>query len=102
MNTILFVEREENKHRMVVDFQLGKQNYFYAPKGLIRVARFENNFNPKQNHGYYGDIYLRKFIRIWKTKTFINIQRKKDINNANSILHKKFIPDIVYLICQFL
>lgn len=71
MNTILFVEEEKNKGRMVVGFHLEKHNLHYSPKGQIRVARFMNSFYPLINHGYYGDIYMKRMIRRWKKNKMI-------------------------------
>jgi hypothetical protein len=106
----MFVERPQNNGRMVVDFQLNKYNYHYAPQGIIRIARFEGSFNPSNNRGYYGDIYMKRFIRKWKNKTLDNNQRKKDINNqrkkdismAHILLDKKTLYDMKTYIASFL
>jgi len=98
----MFVERPQNNGRMVVDFQLNKYNYHYAPQGIIRIARFEGSFNPSNNRGYYGDIYMKRFIRKWKNKTLDNNQRKKDISMAHILLDKKTLYDIKTHIASFL
>ena len=98
----MFVERPENNGRMVVGFQLNKFNYNYAPQGIIRIARFEGSFNPSDNRGYYGDIYMKWFIRKWKHKTLENIQRKKDISMAHILLDKKTLYDMKTHISSFL
>jgi hypothetical protein len=102
METLMFVERPQNNGRMVVDFQLNKYNYHYAPQGIIRIARFEGSFNPSNNRGYYGDIYMKRFIRKWKNKTLDNNQRKKDISMAHILLDKKTLYDIKTHIASFL
>lgn len=85
MNTIMFVERQEDIGKMIVGFQLCNFNYFYAPKGIIRVARFMNSFNPMNNRGYYADTYFKIFIR--KCKRFILRKRER----------RKAIDTLVYL-----
>lgn len=72
------VELPENKGRMISDYQLNKYNWFVAPNGLIRIARFETSFDPINNRGYYGDIYFKKFVRKWKKWTLETNQRKID------------------------
>jgi hypothetical protein len=101
MKTIMFVERPENKGKMIVDFQLCKYNYYYAPNGVIRIARFENSFHPPNNRGYYGDIYMKRFIRKWKKITLENIQRKKEISMTTHIIGKKYFDDVVFSIIEF-
>ena len=51
MTTIMFVETPENEGRMVVGFQLNKENFYRVPKGRIRIARFESMFWPNNNFG---------------------------------------------------
>jgi hypothetical protein len=102
MRTIMFVERPKNKGRMVVDFQLCDFNYHYAPEGIIRIARFDSSFNPCYNKGYYGDIYMKRFIRKWKHKTLENIQRNRDISMAHILLDGKTCYDMKSHIASFL
>ena len=70
--TILFID---NGNPFTCGFQLNNKNCFYAPHGRIRLARFNASFAPHKGYGYYGDIYLRMFIRIWKNK--IVLKRRK-------------------------
>jgi hypothetical protein len=56
-------------------FQITLHNWFYAPIGRIHIARFRYSFDPSQGRGYYGDIYLRLFIRKWKKY----VKTKRDI-----------------------
>lgn len=102
MKTIMFLERPENKGKMIVDFHLNKHNYYNAPNGVIRIARFEFNFNPLNNIGYYGDIYMKKFIQKWKKINLENIQRKKYISITTHTIGRKYFYDIVNSITQFL
>ena len=102
MKTILFVERTENKGKMIVDYRLTNSNYFIAPQGLIRIARFENCFWPAINEGYYGDIYMKNFIRKWKKVTYENKQRKNDKMLFNNLLESKNCDDINNIILEFL
>jgi hypothetical protein len=98
----MFVERPENHGRMIVDFQLCDSNYHYAPKGTIRIARFTDLFYIEKHRGYYGDIYMKRFIRKWKTKTYQNIQRRKDKQIAEKVLADKFNTDVNGIIMEFL
>ena len=99
MKTIMFVERQEDIGKMTVGFQLCDFNYFYAPKGIIRVARFMYSFNPMNNRGYYADTYFKIFVR--KCKRFI--LRKRERNKAiNSLLYLNIPTDMKYHILNFL
>lgn len=102
MRTIMFVERPENQGRMIVDFQLCDFNYHYAPKGTIRIARFHDVFWIEKHHGYYGDIYMKRFIRKWKSKTLENMQRRKDKQMAEEVLADKCNADVNGMIMGFL
>ena len=103
MYTLIFTERDENKDKMIVDFQLSRNNYWYSPPGRIRIARFERSFSPLDNSGYYGDIYMKKFIRKWRKRTYENIQRRKDRIIANEILYKHttLFNDTINIIIEF-
>jgi len=98
----MFVERPENRGRMVVDFQLCDYNYHYAPTGIIRIARFTHVFWIEKHHGYYGDIYMKRFIRKWKSKTLENMQRRKDRQMAEEVLADKCNSDVNRIIIEFL
>lgn len=102
MFTIMFIETDDIKGKMCVGFQLCNLNYHYAPNGIIRIARFEHSFCPKNNRGYYGDIYMKKFIQKWRTKTYENIQRRKDRQNANFVLVDRGCSDVNNIIIDFL
>ena len=99
----MFVERPENKGSFSVDYQLHKYNFYRVPEGLIRIARFESCFWPDNNMGYYGDIYMKQFIRKWKKTTKKNMQRRKDIENVNKLLeNNKICFDIFNEIIEYL
>ena len=102
MKTIMFVERPENRGKMVIDFQLHNFNYQRAPQGTIRIARFPNVFWIEKHHGYYGDIYMKRFIRKWKSKTYENMQRRKDKQMAEEVLADKYNDDVNGMIMGFL
>ena len=102
MKTIMFIEREEYTGQMIVDCRLRRDNYYYAPNGIIRIARFENIFWPQNGQGYYGDIYMKRFIIKWKKKTYKNIQRRKEILTANKILSKNLCIDMLNKIIEYL
>jgi hypothetical protein len=100
MQTLLFVD---NGHPFQCGFQLSKHNFHYSPPGRIRVARFETAFSPLIGFGYYGDVYLRRFIRTWKKKVILK-RRNKDKKMAVLYISKKnMVPkDILRYIVDFL
>jgi len=105
MQTMMFVERPEYKGRNVIDFQLNKNNYHYSPNGRIRIARYRGVFWIEKNMGYYGDVYMKQFIRKWKQKTYENKQRRKDRLNAALVIKRSGlvdIGDIVNIVLDFL
>jgi hypothetical protein len=105
MNTMMFVERPEDKGRMVIGYQLCRENYHYSPTGRIRIARYPGVFWIEKNMGYYGDIYMKAFIRKWKQKTYENKQRRKDKLNAALVMKRLEIvdiSDIVTIVLKFL
>ena len=73
----MFVEQEEDKGMMICGFQLQQHNWYYSPKGTIRIARFENNFSPYHGNGYYADTYFKDMVRKWKKK--YNRRRRQQI-----------------------
>ena len=99
--SILFID---NGGPFTCGFRLNSKNWFYAPHGRIRLARFDSLFSPKYGHGYYGDIYLRKFIRIWKNKVIISKRRKIEKKMAILCTSKKQILnyDVIRHIVGFL
>jgi hypothetical protein len=99
---MMFVERPENKGRMIVDFQLNRNNYHYSPAGIIRIARYPNAFWIEKNMGYYGDIYMKQFIRKWKQKTYENKQRRADRANAALVMNRLGFIDINKVVLEFL
>lgn len=102
MKTIMFVERPENNGKMIVDFQLNSSNFYRVPKGTIRIARFDYNFWPDHNLGYYGDIYMKQFIRKWKNVTKENIRRTHDKQVAKFLLENKFCYDLYNKIIEYI
>ena len=88
MKTIMFIEKEKDIGRMVIGFNLSKLNYQYSPPGKIRIARFINSFDPINNKGYYGDIYMNILLKKWKKG-----KREKEIIQATNLLIKKNICD---------
>ena len=107
MKTVMFIETPQDKSRMVVGFPINKNNYLLAPKGTIRIARFENAFWPDNENimCYYGDIYLKLFIKKWKKIFYQNKHRRRDILLGNLLLFNKevlFPNDINNHIKEFL
>lgn len=100
MQTILFVD---NGRPFQCGFQLSRNNFHYSPPGRIRVARFETAFSPLNERGYYGDIYLREFIRRWKKKVVLKRRIKEKTMATLSMTKKNKVPqDIVRYIVDFL
>jgi hypothetical protein len=102
MITVMFVELPEDEGRMVIGFQLNKENFYRVPKGKIRVARYDNMFWPHNNMGYYGDIYVKQFIKKWKKITRENIQRKNEKRFAVNLLKYKICQDMCNQIIEFI
>uniref|UniRef100_A0A6C0EQM7 Uncharacterized protein n=1 Tax=viral metagenome TaxID=1070528 RepID=A0A6C0EQM7_9ZZZZ len=97
------IERYENAGKMICDYQLCSNNLLIAPKGVIRIARFETAFHPMNNRGYYGDIYMKKFIRKWRTWTSEIKQKRKERFIGTLVMNRiKIINDIKYSILQFI
>jgi len=94
MHTRVFIEIPEDSGKMIVGYQLSYGNYIFSPKGIVRIARFECNFSPKNNLGYYGDIYMKKFVKKWKN----SIYKKK----VEKILDKIICIDLYKKITEFL
>lgn len=95
MKTIMFIEPQKDSGKMIVGFHYNSHNYFYAPKGIIRIARFMNSFDPMNNRGYYADTYFKIFLR--KCKRFI--QRKRAIN---ALVYFNIPIDVKHHILNFL
>jgi hypothetical protein len=84
-------------------YQLARYNWFRAPQGKIRIARFENSFSPDEGRGYYGDIYLRQFIRLWKNKTVGKRRRLEKKMTVLCISTKRVLnEDVLRYIIEFL
>jgi hypothetical protein len=98
----MFIERHENKGKMIIDYQLNKYNYHYSPAGRIRIARYPTAFWIEKNMGYYGDIYMKAFIRKWKQKTYENKQRRKDRVNCTLVMNQFGFVDVDNIVLEFL
>ena len=90
-NTILFVETSDIKGLFICGYNLNNGNYTSAPKGKIRIARFNNNFNPRNSRSecYYGEIYLKLFVKRLK-KYIINKKRNREKLALQCVLTKKY------------
>jgi hypothetical protein len=99
---MMFVERPENQGRNIIDYQITKNNYHYSPNGTIRIARYPGVFWIEKNHGYYGDIYMKQFIRLWKQKTYENKQRRADHVNARLVMNRLGFIDTDRIVLEFL
>jgi len=85
-------------------YQLCSSNISYSPRGRIRVARFETAFDPLHGFGYYGDIYLRLFVRKWKRYVVEKKRKKMEIKMAYLCISPTQIgnPDIIRYIVQYI
>ena len=99
MKTIMFIEEEKDKERMVIGYHLNRNTYRYAPLGTIRIARFTNTFWPQKNKGYYGDIYMKSIVKRWK-----NNKKEKEKLMLGLVLSRKekFSCDIYNIILEFI
>jgi hypothetical protein len=104
--TVMFVEEKQDIGKYICGYQLNKDNYQNAPNGMIRIARFKNNFDiyNKNSESYYSDIYLKLFIRKWKKIFITNKRRNIEKKLTQLVLHRnKKIPfDIITNICNML
>jgi hypothetical protein len=85
MLTIMFVEAEGVQN----GYQLTSKNFYRAPKGRIRIARFTTSFWPEIGLGYYADTYFRAFIRKWK---YVILRRKRLLDKWHAVLLEKNTP----------
>ena len=95
-NTIMFIEKEKDIGKYICGYQLNKDNYQNSPNGMIRIARFKNNFdiNNQKSESYYSDIYLKSFIKKWKKVYITNKRRNIEKKLAQLILQRnKRIPN---------
>jgi hypothetical protein len=97
MRTVLFVEQYDERDLFIVGFRLSRTSVRYSPPGIIRIARIETSFNIINNMGYYGDIYMKRFVK--KIRSYI---RKKNIINCRTILKNSLNDDIINIIIQFI
>ncbi len=90
-HTILFVETNDIKGLFVCGYNLNNGNYTRSPKGVIRIARFNNSFNPQNSRSecYYSEIYLKLFVKRLK-KYIINKKRNKEKLTLQCVLTKKY------------
>jgi len=80
-------------------YHLNSRNFRAVPHGRIRIARYTSAFWPEIGLGYYGDIYLRKFIRVWKRKTSVLKHRRLEkwhvlLLGRNTILFPHVLREI--------
>ena len=96
------IDQQYHQQWSLLDYQLNKYNYHYSPAGRIRIARYPTAFWIEKNIGYYGDIYMKAFIRKWKQKTYENKQRRKDKLNAALVIKRLEFVDIGHIVLEFL
>jgi hypothetical protein len=102
MHSLLFVAVDGEPFSC--GFRVNKTNWCQAPPGKLHIARFETCFHPMEGHGYFGDSYLRQFIRKWKYKVIM--KKKRIVEKIMTILciSKKQIlnNDVLREITEFL
>jgi len=82
-------------------YQLTHRNFYTCPPGRIRIARYETSFWPERGMGYYGDIYLRGFIRKWKQIAIT--KKRRQFEKRMMVLCLPNIPsDLVRAIGEFI
>lgn len=78
-------------------FQLTSRTFKYMPPGRIRVARYSTAFMPHKGKGYYGDIYLRRLVRVCKL-----VVEKRRMRRWLLMAMPCMIPDLLRYIDRFL
>jgi len=99
MRTMLYIDQQNCEIKLLANYRFDSRTWQDAPKGHIRIARFKNIFWPELQQGYYGDIYMKRFIRKWKRVT---MERKKGRLLAETYLGTKLCQDVVSCIIEFL
>ena len=102
MRTMLFIDQQNCEIKLLANYRFDSRTWQDAPKGQIRIARFQNIFWPELQQGYYGDIYMKRFIRKWKCVAMENSQQKKARLLAESYLGMKLCEDVLSIITQYL
>ena len=99
----MFVDYPGN-NRFSVGYHLSRNNYHISPAGRIRIARFIGNFSPESKHvtAYYGDTYMRQFIRTWKRKTQELTARRLERSLAQEVLYDHCVDDVISHIIKFI
>jgi hypothetical protein len=98
--TLVFVENGDKP--FTCGFQLTRHSISRAPEGRVRVARFATYFSPLDGHGYYGDVYLRRFVRKWRKQTARTKQQARERSMARIFLSCKTDEDALSEIVSFL
>jgi len=103
MITLLYIEEEPEK-QFYCGFRIHSKNWYEAPHGRIRIARFETCFCPTSGHGYYGDIYFNKFIRKWRDNVILKKRRYVEKIMTILCISKKQIlnNDVLRKITEFI
>lgn len=97
MQTMMFVENGLSSN----GYQLTHNNCYRCPPGRIRIARYETSFWPDAGLGYYGDIYLRGFIRKWKQ--IVLTKKQRQFEKKMTVLCLPDVPsDLVRVIGEFI
>jgi hypothetical protein len=102
MHSLLFVEIDGEPFSC--GFRVNKTNLHQAPPGKLHIARFETCFSPMDGHGYYGDSYLRQFIRKWRDKVILKKRRYVEKIMTILCISKKQIlnNDVLRKITEFI
>ena len=101
MQSILFIEVDGKPFSC--GFRFNKTNWHKAPTGRLHIARFEACFHPMEGHGYFGDSYLRQFIRKWRHKVIV---KRRHIERTMTILciskNRTLNNDVLRKITEFI
>ena len=101
MHSLLFVEIDGEPFSC--GFRVNKTNLHQAPPGKLHIARFETCFSPMDGHGYYGDSYLRQFIRKWRYKVIMKKRIVEKIMTTLCISKKQILNnDVLRKITEFI
>ena len=88
---MFYIENNPNE----IGIQLGHHNIL-SSKGIIRIAKYRSNYNPKIGFGYNLDIHFKILVRVLKKKRFKRIlYQKYFLDNINTDI-LKIIENYLY------
>ena len=103
MKTLLYIEKRDKEGKPVNWFRLHKYNWKRAPRGILRIARYDDAYCLTENKGYEASIHMRYFVRKWKNVTKQNREERKTLVSKMALSKRCFlIDDVLQHIMSFL